>query len=90
MRLELRQELTITNAAALKSELLAALREDDDIKLDGTGVIAVDVTGLQLLLAAERSAVAEGKKLSFEPGRRGEVIERIALASGLDGDLWRN
>ena len=77
------------SAAALKGDLLSALRDDNEVLLDGTHVIAVDLTGLQLLLAAHNSAVAEGKRLGFLPGHRSEVIDRIAAASGFDGELWR-
>jgi anti-anti-sigma regulatory factor len=89
MRLVLRPELTIGFASEIRGDLAAALRDEGDLTLDGTAVVAVDVTGLQLLVAAQKSAVADGKRIAFEAGRRGEAIESAAATAGFRGELFR-
>lgn len=87
MVLTLAEDLTITTAALTKAALLGALRGPDDVLLDSSAVRAIDLTGLQLLYAAERRASALGKKVAFAGGGGGEVIAHAAAVAGFDKHL---
>jgi anti-anti-sigma regulatory factor len=91
--LALPAELTLNHARAVRDLLLDALQGHPKLILDGGAVTECDVAGLQLLPAAVRSAKAMGGGVSFAPGKRSEVIDRVARAAGLvqpdDGSgLW--
>ncbi len=51
--------LTIYRAQELKTQLLAALREDPELRLDLSRVTELDSSGLQLLYLAKREAAAK-------------------------------
>lgn len=53
-------ELVIENAADLQMRLREALAAGEPVELDLAGVTQVDVTGLQLLTAAEQAVQALG------------------------------
>ncbi len=55
--------LNIRGAGALLDQLKSALAVADNTTLDCTGVTSADICAVQLLVAAEKSAAAEGKTL---------------------------
>jgi anti-anti-sigma factor len=61
--LRLSGELTIYDAAALKTALLALPAAEGDWSLDLAGVTDVDSAGIQLLLALRRTLAARGAAL---------------------------
>lgn len=63
--LRLDPELTIYNAAAVRTQLLAALAVHPRLTLDLGDVCEFDSSGLQLLVAAARQAKARGAELAF-------------------------
>lgn len=92
MTLNLPATLTIVQVTQCRSALLEALEAGGDLELDARGVEEIDVAGLQLLEAAQKSAVARGASLRFTVGGRG-VLEATANSVGLrlsvDPTLWR-
>jgi anti-sigma B factor antagonist len=59
-------ELTIYRAAELKATLLAALSGSDGaLEIDLAGVTEIDSAGVQLLLAARRSAQAAQREFAL-------------------------
>jgi anti-anti-sigma factor len=62
---QIRGEMTIYNAAAVKDELLAALGDPAGCRIDLAAVSEFDTTGLQLLLMAQRACVARGAPFSL-------------------------
>jgi multidrug resistance efflux pump len=71
--------LTVREADQIQSRLLQAVREQEEVVVDCSGATEVDLSFVQLVLAARKSATAAGKKLSV-----------IAPASGLLANvLWR-
>jgi anti-anti-sigma factor len=58
-------ELTVSNAATLRTGILEALGQGEQVELDLEGVSEVDLAGLQLLCSAHRSALAQGKTLTL-------------------------
>lgn len=76
-------ELTIAQAAEWKEPLLAAVRSGEEVLLDGSAVTRADVVGLQLLIAAKKSALAVEVPFGFVPGKRSPELDRIAESAGL-------
>ena len=96
MILTLPPELTIAQAAEWKPPLLAAIRSGEEVLLDASAVLRADVMGLQLLVAAKKSALAAGVSFGFKPGARSDALDRAAesagFVSGSDAPeelLWR-
>lgn len=85
-RLILEGELTIQHAYANRERLLAVLGGHEAVILDLTRVSEIDASGVQLLVAAQKSAMAAGKRLSLadpsQPVR--EILEFVDLARDLD------
>ncbi|HEX8986567.1 MAG TPA: STAS domain-containing protein [Rhodocyclaceae bacterium] len=85
-RIALDGELTVQSAAATRERLLAALAGSDVLELDLGGVAEFDSAGLQLLLAARKSAQAAGKRMRLfrPPAAVVEVLEFLALGEAFD------
>jgi len=66
--LKLTGSMTIGQAAELKEVLLEALGAASELLVDLSGVTEIDLTGLQLLDASHRSALANGKRFSINDG----------------------
>ncbi|MEI8396682.1 MAG: STAS domain-containing protein [Rhodospirillaceae bacterium] len=62
-RLELGGRLTIHRAGQMWGEVLGALASCRQLTLDASALEEVDIAGLQLLIAARRSAAAAGKSV---------------------------
>ena len=70
-------------AAELKAaltELLAGAPEKGGLRIDGSGAKELDVTALQLLLAAERAAETRGVRLEFAGGWDEEMVAELRAA----------
>ena len=92
MTVNLPATLTIVQVTQCRAALLEALEAGGDLELDARGVEEIDVAGLQLLEATQKSAVARGVAFRFTAGGRG-AIEITASSVGLrllvDPTLWR-
>lgn len=62
-RLTLSEDLTIYNAVAIKTRLIAALDEALALDVDVAQVAEIDTAGLQLLILAKREALRQGKDM---------------------------
>jgi ABC-type transporter Mla MlaB component len=74
-------ELTLDHAEELRSALIKALIDVDRVELDMEKVTAVDLSCLQLLCSAHRSAVRMNKLLALRHGRPDE-LNRAADEAG--------
>jgi len=76
-------ELDLSTAALVREAALAAMRQHlPVIRVDLSGVIFMDSTGLEALLATRRRAALEGGQLALvNPGR---YVMRLLEISGLD------
>jgi anti-anti-sigma regulatory factor len=83
MIVSLTGEVTIAAAQAVKSQLVAALCSGQEIHVDCQGVTEIDVAGLQLLLAAQKSAHELGLRFSVPAEIRGPVLAEAITAAGL-------
>ena len=85
--------LTVWSAPEAKEALSRALGEAERVEIDLAGVKEADVTAIQLLCAAHRSAAAGSKSLVLR--KAGTAVEQLAEAAGItprtgcrDGCLW--
>ena len=72
--------LTVRNIANVRDILLAALADHQVVRVDCRAADAVDLSGIQLLLAAHRSAIQAGKQLVLAAPADG--LLRAALQQG--------
>lgn len=81
--LKLSGGVTIGDAAALQSALVAGLEGGSELLVDLSGLTGVDLSGLQLLCAAHQSAVRDGKALHLTDGGNTIFREKAAAAGFL-------
>lgn len=74
-------ELTTGNIEKLRSLLIKALADTDVVGLDMENVTSVDLSCLQLLCSAHRSAVSKNRRLYLRHGRT-DALLRAADAAG--------
>ena len=74
--------LTIQRAGEVKALLADALARADRVAIDLSGVTEVDLCGLQLLCAAQRTASRAQKRLD-PAGPAPDVFRRAALEAGV-------
>jgi|APFre7841882630_1041343.scaffolds.fasta_scaffold02783_3 ABC-type transporter Mla MlaB component len=81
-------DLTLPNAEALKGIFTKALQESDDVSVAIVTVENVDLSCLQLLCSAHRSAMRSKKKVTFigsPPQAFNDAVEATGLARGAAG-----
>ena len=76
-------ELTIAQAAEWKPPLLDAVTSGEAVLLDASAVTRTDIAGLQLLIAAKKSALAAGVRFGFKQGARSPALDHAAESAGL-------
>jgi ABC-type transporter Mla MlaB component len=98
-RISLKGALTVRNIGHVRSRIAAAMRSHDVLRLDCSGATDVDLSFLQLVLAARKSAAAAGKTLTLAHPAGGVLLERLnqaGLLTGIDGhpadeaEFWLN
>ena len=82
--LTLTGDLTIEKAAEIRKALLATLDDHDQVAIRLDSVTAVDLSCLQLLCSAHRTALGRDKKISLDL-EDADFFERIVRESG----FWR-
>ncbi|WP_417068501.1 STAS domain-containing protein [Niveibacterium terrae] len=84
-RLEFEGEMTIYQVAEQKKLLQEALRENEALEVDLSRVVELDTAGVQLMLVAQREAVALGKSLKWGGHSHAVlgVLRRLSLESEL-------
>jgi ABC-type transporter Mla MlaB component len=83
---ELTGALTIRSAAALRDQLQSALAAADTVTLDCIGVTSADIAALQLLVAAQKSAAADGKAVRLLAPAGTALNSLLRQAGFLDPD----
>lgn len=84
-RIEIKGELSIFAAAALRQQLLDALDSCLNVEVDLSLVSEMDSAGLQLMVAAQREACVRNKSLRFT-GHSPAVADILELCD-LSGQL---
>jgi len=72
--------LTINEAEALRDVLVGWLAEGRDLRLETRDLEAVDVAGLQLLIAVRRSAERAGKAVRLASAPEGALLAALVAA----------
>jgi len=98
-RLPLKGSLGLRNAASLAEELERLLAAPDPVVVDCADLAEIDLSIVQLLVSAQRAAVAAGRSLVLRHPANGP-LERLLKAAGVlagdgsalasDGQFWIN
>ena len=76
-------ELTLSNALAVKEELITLLNKNDSLEVDCKSIQQIDLSGIQLLLALKQSAISQNKTIKLECDLPDD-ISKIIKNSGFD------
>lgn len=79
-RLTLGGSLTIGNAARIREELISAFRESDSIEVAVMEDVVVDVSFMQILCSAKKTAVIEKKRFTIDWSAAFSVRQSIEYA----------
>lgn len=80
-------DLDIYNVQAARDALLQHLAGKHGLELDFSGIETCDAAGIQLLVAARRSALAIGEAFSIHAP--GPTIEKCGELLGLPPQFWQ-
>lgn len=89
---------TIVACHDIHARLLAALDAEGDLTVDCSDITETDLSFVQMLLAARRSAEARRKRLVLASPAEGALLETLARAGligpaqdrgGLDDGFWK-
>ena len=75
--------LTIENAAEFSRIIKEALEASDNVALEFESAVEIDLTGLQILCSACKSAAAAGKTFSYH-GPQPQALAGIITSSGAE------
>jgi len=78
--LTLAGSLTIENASVIRKKLITALMKEDALKVSIDADAAVDVSFLQLLCSAHRTASKLGKSFTLGPAASGNFLAAVESA----------
>ncbi len=78
-------KLTIENASEFRVELLSALSDASALLIDMSGLEEIDLSGVQLIYSARRSALSQGKELHLVGLAQPAVVKRFAAGGFLRG-----
>lgn len=82
-RIAFEGDLTVHQADEIRAVLIKALSEADHALLNVLNVTSADLACLQLLCSAHRTALQQGKQLSYEgavPALVGKAVEEAGLS----------
>lgn len=88
-RVLLEGQLIIRNAAEIREQLIAAIKNYENLELVLENVTRIDLSVLQLLVALKKSAANFSKKVSFRPELSGKM-KAIVERSGFGGFLYNS
>ena len=77
----------IEQAHKLKDELIEAFKNHSEIRLDISKVEDIDITGIQMIIAARKEAEKDGKTF-FITGRIPKAIKEFVTASSITLDEY--
>ncbi len=77
---------TLATAETLHASLMRVLQENEAVEVDCSNVVEADLTLVQLLLSAWRTAIAQSKSLLLSPPPS-EALRQVLVQVGLvDGE----
>ena len=78
-------ETTIRQANEIAERLKHALASSDRVEVDCSGVTETDITFIQMMVAAHKSALAAGKVIELSAPARGPLLEAVTLCGAENG-----
>ena len=87
--LSLKGDITLLQAGQLKALLVRALEASEQVTIDTETVTDIDLSCLQLICSAHRSAVDRGRRWVLNP-RRSEAFTARVRQAGLTNSLACN
>jgi ABC-type transporter Mla MlaB component len=72
--------LTVRVAKQIRTRIIEALRQFPSVTIDCSGATEVDLSFIQLVLSARKSAAASAKILSLAPPADGALLEALRQA----------
>jgi anti-anti-sigma factor len=87
--MQLSGSLNVDRASGLQKELSSALGEADHVLVDLSGVEEIDLSALQILYAARRSAAAAGKEFHLIGSIPSKAVKRLVACGFLHGSPVR-
>jgi anti-anti-sigma regulatory factor len=85
-QIKLAGDLGLRDAVALTEQFRDALSEHDQIVIETEGLSGIDITILQVLVSARKSAEASGKSLTLASPPEGAFAQTLAKAGLLAAD----
>jgi ABC-type transporter Mla MlaB component len=79
---------TIRQADDIAERLRQALASSDRLEVDCSGVTEADVSFIQLLLSARKSAEASNKALTLSAPASGPLLEVLTICGAHEGTFW--
>ncbi|MDB5563288.1 MAG: hypothetical protein JWN11_2706 [Hyphomicrobiales bacterium] len=90
----LKGELALRDAPRLAKELLEAITANEVVLVDTSELVSIDVTALQILVAAHKSAHGRGASLNIHASHGGVLdlaLQRSGITAARDLSLlWEN
>jgi hypothetical protein len=80
--------LTVRNVGQIHADMLDVIRRHAHVRIECSAASDVDLSFIQLVLSARKSAAAAGKTISLAHPARGALLVRLMQAGlvGLDAD----
>lgn len=73
---------TVDAAMEIRNALLEAMQKSNSVVLEVAGIEKVDVSFLQLLISAEKTAQESNKSIELDPNSISNVLIRAAVQGG--------
>ncbi|GEM_PF-1790072 len=73
---------TVEGAMEIRDALMETLQKSNSIVLDAAGIKKTDVSFLQLLISAEKTAQESDKSIEIDPSSYSEVLMKAAVQGG--------
>lgn len=67
---------------------MSALRVDDEVEIDCSALVAIDISGIQLLISVARTAQAAGKRTRLRGPS--EVLDTALVRAGISTTQFEN
>jgi len=78
-------ETTIRQANDIAERLKHALASSDRVEVDCSGVTETDITFIQMMVAAHKSALAAGKVIELSSPAHGALLETVTICGAENG-----
>jgi anti-anti-sigma regulatory factor len=70
-------DITLANSEAIKKELLAALENEQTVHFIATGITAIDLSGLQLLVALKKTLQEAHREVTFDMSYPNDLLSVV-------------